>query len=293
MAVFECKMCGGNLDVFEGSTTCECKYCDSSQTVPVLDNEKKITLFARANQLRRNCEFDKASGVYESIITEFPEEAEAYWGLILCKYGIEYVDDPQTGNKIPTCHPSSFDSVLDGSIFHTVMDYSDDVSCWIYLYEARAIEKLVQTQQKNELEKQINTLTLERSSLGLFQRKRKKELTAQIKQLQDRLRRALALLAHADFFKQIVYKFRMPVEDIFTITGRGTAVTGRISQGTVHTMDKVEILHTNGTSTPTIIKGIELFRKTQNFATEGDNAGLILAGIDSSQVTRGDLIIIR
>ena len=65
------------------------------------DNEKKMTLFARANRLRFNNEFDKASGVYESIIAEFPEEAEAYWGLVLCKYGIEYVDDPATGKKSP------------------------------------------------------------------------------------------------------------------------------------------------------------------------------------------------
>ena len=104
MAVLKCKMCGGNLDVQEGMTICECDYCGSVQTVPQLDNEKKITLFSRANRLRSVCEFDKASSVYESIVTEFPEEAEAYWGLVLCKYGIEYVDDPKTGKKIPTCH---------------------------------------------------------------------------------------------------------------------------------------------------------------------------------------------
>ena len=84
-------MCGGNLEVQEGMTVCEC------QTIPQLDDEKKINLFTRANRLRSACEFDKAAGVYESIIAEFPEEAEAYWGMLLCKYGIEYVDDPKTG----------------------------------------------------------------------------------------------------------------------------------------------------------------------------------------------------
>lgn len=48
-----------------------------------------------------NAEFDRAATVYVSITGEFPEEAEAYWGLCLCKYGIEYVDDPLTGKKIP------------------------------------------------------------------------------------------------------------------------------------------------------------------------------------------------
>ena len=115
MAFIKCKMCGGDLHITEGSTVCECEYCGSKQTIPTADNEKKMTLFTRANRLLRNCEFDKASGVFETIVAEFPEEAEAYWGLVLCRYGIEYVDDPATGKKIPTCHRSSFDSVLDDS----------------------------------------------------------------------------------------------------------------------------------------------------------------------------------
>ena len=140
--VFKCKMCGGNLEVQEGMTVCECEYCGSKQTVPQLDDEKKINLFTRANRLRSACEFDKASGVYESILTEFPEEAEAYWGLVLCKYGIEYVDDPKTGRKIPTCHRSSFDSVMDDQNFDMVMEYSDPSSRAVYRDEAKAIEEL-------------------------------------------------------------------------------------------------------------------------------------------------------
>lgn len=142
MAVFKCKMCGGNLEVQEGMTVCECEYCGSTQTVPSLDDEKKITLFTRANRLRSACEFDKASGVYESIVTEFCEEAEAYWGLILCKYGIEYVDDPKTAKKIPTCHRSSFDNVMDDENFEMVMEYSDPTSRAVYREEAKAIEEL-------------------------------------------------------------------------------------------------------------------------------------------------------
>ena len=117
MAIIKCKMCGGDLNVEENSQIAVCEYCGTQQTVPKQDNEKKLTLFARANRLRFACEFDKAAGVYESIVAEFPEEAEAYWGLVLCKYGIEYVDDPATGKKIPTCHRSSFDSVLEDANF--------------------------------------------------------------------------------------------------------------------------------------------------------------------------------
>lgn len=142
MAVFKCKMCGGDLTVTEGSSICECEYCGSTQTVPSIDDEKKVTLFNRANRLRFNCEFDKAAGVYESIVAEFPEEAEAYWGLVLCKYGIEYVDDPATAKKIPTCHRSSFDSVLDDKDFEMVMEYSDPVSRRVYREEAKQFEDI-------------------------------------------------------------------------------------------------------------------------------------------------------
>lgn len=142
MAVFKCKMCGGDLDIHRGITVCECQYCGTNQTIPLLDDEKKISLFSRANKLRFACEFDKAFGVYESIVESFPEEAEAYWGLILCKYGIEYVDDPATGNKIPTCHRSSFDSIMDDSDFEMVMENADSTSRKVYRDEAKAIEEL-------------------------------------------------------------------------------------------------------------------------------------------------------
>ena len=142
MAILKCKMCGGDLNVAEGQTVCECEYCGSRQTVPTLDSEKKLTLFTRANRLRSLCEFDKAFSIYESIIADFPEEAEAYWGLILCKYGIEYVDDPTTAKKIPTCHRSSFDPVLDDPNFEMVMEYADAVSRSVYRAEAKEIERL-------------------------------------------------------------------------------------------------------------------------------------------------------
>ena len=142
MAVIKCKMCGGDLVLVEGESVAECEYCGSRQTVPVADNEKKLTLFARANRLRAACEFDKAAGIYEAIVADFPEEAESYWGLVLCKYGIEYVDDPATGKKIPTCHRSSFDSVMDDSNFEQAMENADEVALRVYRQEAKQIEEI-------------------------------------------------------------------------------------------------------------------------------------------------------
>ena len=135
-------MCGGELKIVPDTTICECEYCGSKQTIPNTDDEKRLKLYERANKLRFENEFDKAAGVYESIVAEYQDEAEAYWGLVLCKYGIEYVDDPKTGRKIPTCHRSSFDSVMDDNNFDLVMENSDTVSRGLYREEAKQIEEL-------------------------------------------------------------------------------------------------------------------------------------------------------
>lgn len=140
--IIKCKMCGGDLAFEPGSTVCECEYCGSKQTIPSADSEKKTNLFNRANRLRMNSEFDKASGVYEQIVAEFPEEAEAYWGLCLCAYGIEYVDDPATGSKIPTCHRTLPTSIMEDSNFEQACDYADPVAWKVYREEAKTIDRI-------------------------------------------------------------------------------------------------------------------------------------------------------
>lgn len=142
MAVIKCKMCGGDLELTEGMTVAECEYCGTKQTVPNADNEKKLTMFSRANRLRLANEFDKAAGVYENIIAEFNQEAEAYWGLVLCKCGIEYVDDPASGKKVPTCHRSSFNSVLEDSDFEQACENADVIARRMYRDEAKTIEEI-------------------------------------------------------------------------------------------------------------------------------------------------------
>ena len=142
MAIIKCKMCGGDLVLVENQSVAECEYCGSRQTVPMADDEKKLIQFERAERLRRNCEFDKAAGLYEAIVSDFRQEAEAYWGLVLCKYGIEYVDDPATGKKIPTCHRSSFDSIMEDSDFEQALENADSVARRVYREEAKQIEEI-------------------------------------------------------------------------------------------------------------------------------------------------------
>ncbi len=142
MVILKCKMCGGDLQITEGMSVVNCEYCGTQQTVPNVDDEKKVTLFERANRLRMNNEFDKAAGVYETIVADFPTEAEAYWGLVLCRYGIEYVDDPASGKKIPTCHRSSFASIMDDKDFDQACENADVVARKLYREEAKVIEEI-------------------------------------------------------------------------------------------------------------------------------------------------------
>lgn len=142
MTVFECKRCGGGLNITEADKVVECEYCGTTQTVPSADNEKKMTLFNRANRLRLKNEFDKAAALYEQLIAEFPEEAEAYWGLCLCNWGIEYVDDPATGEKKPTCHRASFESLTKDENYLLAMEYADVTAQRVYHREAQEIDRL-------------------------------------------------------------------------------------------------------------------------------------------------------
>ena len=84
--------------------------------------------------------------------------------------------------------------------------------------------------------------------------------------------------------------FLMPVEDIFTITGRGTVATGRVERGVLHVSDEVEIVGINEETQKSVITGIEMFRKQLDEAMAGDNVGLLLRGINRDQIERGQVI---
>ena len=125
---FKCKMCGAPLDVKEGQTVVTCEFCQSKQTVANANDDRKENLFNRANSLRSACDFDKAILSYQSILTLFPNEPEAYWGICLCKYGVEYIDDAKTGKKIPTIHRASFNSILKDNDYLSAISYADVVA---------------------------------------------------------------------------------------------------------------------------------------------------------------------
>ena len=82
----------------------------------------------------------------------------------------------------------------------------------------------------------------------------------------------------------------MPVEDVFTITGRGTVVTGKVESGAVSKGQKVRLTRADGSSREVEVSGVEMFRKVVDTAQAGDNVGLLLRHLDRSDVVAGDVL---
>ena len=142
MAAFKCKMCGATLEVAEGKSVAVCGYCDTPQTLPKLTDERKANLFDRANHFRRNNEFDKAMAIYESILNEDKTDAESYWSLVLCRYGIEYVEDPATKKRVPTVNRAQYPSVFMYEDYRSSIKYADAEQKAVYEAEAKAIDDI-------------------------------------------------------------------------------------------------------------------------------------------------------
>lgn len=147
MSMLKCKMCGGDLSYSEGDSIATCEYCGSQQTLPKYTDEKLASFYERANTYRSNNEFDKASMLYENILLDKPNDAEAHWGICLCRYGIEYVEDPRTGKRIPTCHRAQFKSILNDFDYLAAIENADVLAKQVYISEAEYIDKV----QKNIL----------------------------------------------------------------------------------------------------------------------------------------------
>ncbi len=141
MAVFKCKICGGGLNISPGMTVCECEYCGIKQTVPDVAGKDIRSSFNRAGMLRIRGEFDKAEALYAKLARSCPAESEARWGLLLCRYGVEYAQDSKTLEYSPLCHIPSTESVKESSLFKQVMENAAAAQRGIYIEEADRIEK--------------------------------------------------------------------------------------------------------------------------------------------------------
>ncbi|MBR4336141.1 MAG: TIR domain-containing protein [Clostridia bacterium] len=142
MAIWKCKFCGAPLDVPESGTVASCEYCGIRQTVPKLDDDRRNLLLDRAGQFLRSNEYDRAAALYEQAITEGGDDPELYWSLVLCRYGIEYVEDPASRRRIPTVNRTQYIAVSADPDYREAIARADSAQRELYEREAAEIDSI-------------------------------------------------------------------------------------------------------------------------------------------------------
>lgn len=140
MGSCRCKMCGGHIHYADTVSIATCEFCGTEQTIVKTDDEKKLSLFNRANALRMQNEFAKAQLTYDNILIDDPKNAEAHWGICLCRYGIEYIST--NNKKVPTCHRTVIKSIFDDLDYKETIENADVVAKIVYEKEAKEIDRI-------------------------------------------------------------------------------------------------------------------------------------------------------
>lgn len=140
--IFKCKICGGELNVERGQSIVECEYCGVRQTLPRFLDENTKLMYDRANNYLMHNEFDKAENIYNQILFADREDADAYWSLVLCKYGISYVKDPKTQKYVPTCNRTYYSSIFDGENYKNAIKYADAEKAELFKTDAKTIDDI-------------------------------------------------------------------------------------------------------------------------------------------------------
>ena len=139
----QCRCCGGGLVEIEGSNrVAKCQFCGRKQSIPIFSDEKRANQFSRAEQLRKNNDYDKAISLYERLIEEDPTDPEAFWSMVLCRYGIEYVKDPRSGEQKPTVNRAQYTSILADEDYRSAIKYATDEQKELYEAEAKQINEI-------------------------------------------------------------------------------------------------------------------------------------------------------
>lgn len=160
MAVLKCKMCGGDIEAAPNQTYGTCDHCGSTMTLPKAADEQITNLYNRANHFRRQNDFDRAVSAYENILNIDASSAEAHWGLVLSKYGIEYVEDPQSNQRIPTCHRVQNESILTDTDYLSALENAEDAYTKnLYESEAKRIA---------DIQKSILTISAQEKPYDVF-----------------------------------------------------------------------------------------------------------------------------
>ena len=140
MVAYKCKLCGGTIIPNPDGKAGKCEYCKTISTLPKEKDDKIQNILNRANDFRMVCDFDRAIYEYEKVIEIAEDEPEAHWGLMLSRYGVEYIQDPQSFAFKPTLHRISSVSVLEDPDYLAAVKYASLTSAYTYKKDAAEIE---------------------------------------------------------------------------------------------------------------------------------------------------------
>lgn len=155
-----CKMCGGDIVAEEGQSFGRCEKCGNLITLPAYSDQRIENLFNRANHLRMTYEFDRAIETYNMILSENYENAEAHWGLLLSKYGIEYLISVPENKHSLICHRLHQESILTDEDYCTAIEFAPD----------ETIRNLFEQQGKElaRLQQDLLDVSMQASSCDIF-----------------------------------------------------------------------------------------------------------------------------
>lgn len=142
MAEYLCKCCGAPLDVKGRVTVCKCASCGVLQSIPRLDFDEKAILWERADKLRRAGEYDRAAELYQELLKLDDSDSEIYWCVMLCRYGIEYVEEYGSRKRTPTINRFSYTPIINDEDYRAAVRVADGDRRRVYILQAGELEEL-------------------------------------------------------------------------------------------------------------------------------------------------------
>lgn len=139
--IYTCRICGEDLEIADGMNFITCPRCHTAQALPVLETDRQRMLYNLANRFRRNNEYDKAIAIYEQIISEKPDDAEAHWLLLLCRLGVVYTENPVSHQWAPSLNGTQSLSIYLDEDYKAVLQCADEDQKALYEQEAALIHQ--------------------------------------------------------------------------------------------------------------------------------------------------------
>ena len=139
---FKCKICAGSLTIDQKTRIATCDYCGTKQVLPMFGDDSSRILYERGNQYLLHNEYDKAEAIFNQLLSVNTNDAEIYWDLVLCRYGVTYAKDPQSQEYIPTCNRTQTESVFKNENYKKAIELSPAEKATLYKKDAEIIEKI-------------------------------------------------------------------------------------------------------------------------------------------------------